>query len=84
MKVDPGSRRIVSSDESGHLLIWSGSKARPETDEFDSREMPDNVVSMGSAAGSFKVAGFVVRPTGLEVAMQKGTIEELDFFERLR
>jgi hypothetical protein len=72
LKLDPMSRRIVSGDESGHLLIWP----RPQGDSFDDNEMPANILSMGTT----KVAGFVLGLTGLEVAMQKGTIEELDFF----
>ena len=82
VKLEPTSKRIVSSDESGHLLIWS--KSKTNQDSFDPRELPDNIVSMASAAAaaSAKIAGFVLRPTGLVVAMQKGSIEELDFFER--
>ena len=82
MKLDPTSKRIVSSDESGHLLIWSKLK-NPDPDSFDPKEMPDNIVSMASSAGSAKIAGFVLKPKGLVVAMQKGSIEELDFFEQL-
>ena len=79
VKMDPFSKRIVSGDEFGHLLIWktlkSGKSNSNSKSNFDEDEMPANILLMGSS----KVTGLVLRLTGMEVALQKGTLMALDF-----
>jgi hypothetical protein len=71
--------RIVSGDESGHLLIWKTQKTAKSKSKskssFDEDEMPANILLMGSS----KVCGLVLTLTGMEVALQKGTLMALDF-----
>ena len=79
--MDPVSMRIVSGDESGHLLIWKTQKTAKSKSKsnskssFDEDEMPANILLMGSS----KVCGLVLTLTGMEVALQKGTLMALDF-----
>ncbi len=76
VKYDPFSKRIVTGDEMGQVIVWrklTGCERKTAHEEDD--ELPANAIDTGNS----RVVGLLLSTSGFEVAIQKGHIMSLDF-----
>ena len=77
-KFDPFSRRIVTGDELGQVLVWKKvgtTTTGNETTCQEDYELPVNPIDTGNS----RIVGILQTAVGIDIAVQKGHLLSLDF-----